>query len=156
MTTRNFCGIKVRPIRTHFCRKKIRPNFFQGRLNRTPVNTRVTITSTQWPVYVTESHSLLVALCCLVALNIGVCVFGVYDDDKYGRVMKVFCVCCGGLLFGFSPLLSNLSFDCWFSGGRGYVFLLVLFLRISCESGTWGCTVVCSLPGCDTTLPIHQ
>ena len=37
MTTRFFLGIKLRPLRTDFWREKIRPNFFRGRLNRTPV-----------------------------------------------------------------------------------------------------------------------
>ena len=38
MTTRIYFGIHLRPQRTEFWRKRIRPNFFQGRLTRTPVN----------------------------------------------------------------------------------------------------------------------
>ena len=38
MTTRIVFGIKLRPLMTEFWREKIRPDFFQDILIRTPVN----------------------------------------------------------------------------------------------------------------------
>ena len=81
-------------------------------------------------MYIAKFPSWLAVWCYLIAFKCRLVCFNAYDKGKYSHAKHSYFICCDDLFFEFPAFLSNILVDCYFDGGRGYIFLSVALCQI--------------------------